>query len=494
MTNSNLLALILEKTAEALDIPEHVYEDAVLKYTDVGEHLANDESELSDYSPDVYVQGSFLLGTVVQPIDINEGYDIDLVCCLEIDKEHIAPKDLKEKVGQRLRARGDLARMLETSRRCWILKYPKERSMPKFHMDVLPSIPNEERRPTGILLTDTELRMWQKSNPRKYAEWFKKQMEISFHAVKNALAIKIRAEVDNVPDWLVKTPLQRCVQILKRHRDIYFKNDPDNKPVSIIITTLAGHAYNNEGELYNALKSITQGMSKYIEKRNGQWWVQNPVDDGENFADRWNEYPARHKAFQKWLDKLREDFTRVYVIDSTQEAINLLNTSIGEKVMSKVANDLKIPHRTSLPTTVDLEPTVPPLGDEDHVLDPSNKFPIEEISGYEVHIVGTVYRKRGSETKWALRKKSVPKKVWIKFEVKTNVPKPYTIQWQVTNTGKEAKDADGLRGDFYESDNTREQTRWESTAYWGTHWVKAFILNSEGICVAQSKKRLVKIR
>lgn len=476
MTDNNWIALTLEEAADALDIPEYVYEDAILKYENVGEHLANDESELSNYSPDVYVQGSFLLGTAVQPIDINGEYDIDLVCCLEIDKDHITQKDLKEKVGKRLRARDDLARMLKTSRSCWILEYPKERSMPKFHMDVLPSIPNEERQPTGILLTDTDLRKWQKSNPRKYAEWFKKQMEVAFNAAKAVLATETRAEVADVPDWLVKTPLQRCVQILKRHRDIYFENDPDNKPVSIIITTLAGHAYNNEEDIYDVLRYITRRMSKYIENRDGQWWVQNPVDDGENFADKWNEYPARHKAFRKWLKKAEEDFMRVYIADSRKEVINLLDKSIGKRV------------------AMDLESMVPSLGEEDHAENPREKFLIEEIPGCKAHITGAVYRKRSGKPAWPLRNKSVPKKVWIKFRVETNAPKPYTVQWQVTNTGKAAKDASSLRGDFYESDNTRDQTRWESTSYWGTHWVKAFILNSEGVCIAQSKKRLVKIR
>jgi hypothetical protein len=36
----------------------------------------------------------------------------------------------------------------------------------------------------------------------------------------------------------VKTPLQQAVQILKRHRDMMFADDPEHKPISVIITTL----------------------------------------------------------------------------------------------------------------------------------------------------------------------------------------------------------------------------------------------------------------
>jgi hypothetical protein len=114
--------------------------------------------------------------------------------------------------------------------------------------------------------------------------------------------------VDDIPDYQVKTPLQRAVQLLKRHRDLHFQNDPDDKPVSIILTTLAAKAYSNEDLLYDALRAIVHNMPDYIERRNGKWWVPNPVNDKENFADKWNEYPERREKFMAWLDKVESDF------------------------------------------------------------------------------------------------------------------------------------------------------------------------------------------
>lgn len=142
------LASILQKSADALDIPDHVYEDATLKYEDVGEHLAAEDSNLRDYRPQIYVQGSFRLGTVVNPYGKGDEYDIDLVCQLEINKEAITQDILKKKVGDRLKTRSDLAKILAPLRRCWLLDYPSERGMPGFHIDVLPAIPNVERGPT----------------------------------------------------------------------------------------------------------------------------------------------------------------------------------------------------------------------------------------------------------------------------------------------------------------------------------------------------------
>ena len=274
---------LLVKTALALDIPDHVYEDATLKYEDVGDWLGAEDSEILRYAPEIYVQGSFRLGTVVRPMKEEDEYDIDLVCHLVINKEQTTQKDLKEMVGGRLKKRDDLERILKPSRRCWTLEYPPENQMPRFHMDVLPAIPNIERPPTGILLTDTELKLWQKSNPRAYSDWFYERMKLIYQEKRAAFAESIQAKVEEVPEWQVKTPLQTAVQILKRHRDIHFQDRKDVKPVSVIITTLAAHAYDNQSGVYDALSSIVQkieanwGKPEFVENRNGKCHVCRPV-------------------------------------------------------------------------------------------------------------------------------------------------------------------------------------------------------------------------
>jgi hypothetical protein len=491
------LASILETTADALDIADHVYEDATLKYEDVGEHLAAEDSDLRDYKPQIYVQGSFRLGTVVQPYGRGDEYDIDLVCQLQIKKESTTQKDLKAKVGARLRKRVDLAKILESARRCWTLNYPADTGMPGFHMDILPSIPNEERPPTGILLTDTELTRWQKSNPIAYAEWFKKRMEVIFRVKKLALAESIRASVEDVPDWRVKTPVQRCVQILKRHRDIHFEKKPDVKPVSIIITTLAAHAYQNEEDIFDALTGVAKRMPAFVENRNGIWWVQNPVDDGENFADKWNEYPERRIAFIAWLQKVSQDFSSLSRADTVDAGLTILNESLGRPTIDKVAAKLGVKRANALPVIVATPPTVPALGDSSHAQSPASQFQMISQPQYSVRVTANVYFKKGDKKgrfMWSMADRPAPRNVWLKFTAKTNVPEPHSIRWQIVNTGEEAFRAQQPRGDFYESDNSDRRIRWESTSYRGTHWVEAFVLNSQRVCVARSGKIYVKIR
>lgn len=202
----------------------------------------------------------------------------------------------------------------EEHRRCWRLNYA---AGAQFHMDILPALPDAHRFQTklfeqgyralahdgalsghAIAITDTTqphydqpTEDWPQSNPTGFAAWFRSRMQVRLIEAKHALAKRerITASVDDIPDYKVKTPLQRSIQLLKRHRDCMFADDCEHKPISIIITTLAAHAYNEEATISTALQSILTGMDRYIEDRSGIAWVVNPVNPAENFADKWAE-------------------------------------------------------------------------------------------------------------------------------------------------------------------------------------------------------------
>lgn len=74
----------LERLAAELDVPRCSYEEATRRYHSVGGWLGREESSLKDFSPDVYVQGSFRLGIPIRPENDAEHYDIDLVAVAEI--------------------------------------------------------------------------------------------------------------------------------------------------------------------------------------------------------------------------------------------------------------------------------------------------------------------------------------------------------------------------------------------------------------------------
>ena len=82
----------------------------------------------------------------------------------------------------------------------------------------------------------------------------------------------------------------------------------------------------------------------------------------------------------------------------------------------------------------------------------------------------------------------------IRFETypQGGLPSTFFVRWRVVNTGEDAAEANGLRGDFYEGD--RLTIRWENTLYTGVHWVEAFVINQRtNICMGKSDRFFVVI-
>ena len=239
---------LLEAAIASFDIPDSRYELAVRRYESVGQWLEAFEEDRGQEA-DVFVQGSFRLGTVTQPIGRHDEYDIDMVGRLHIVKHSISQTELRENVGAGLAAYvliGPEGRpKLHEGKRCWTLEYPSDR----FHIDVLPAILDLEGGGDALLLTDKDLRAWQHFDPIDYADWFYRRMAAASARLRAEAAHAMRAaSVEDVPEWRVKTTLQRTVQTLKRHRDIYFQRRPERRPASIIITTLAARSYPGGGE------------------------------------------------------------------------------------------------------------------------------------------------------------------------------------------------------------------------------------------------------
>src|SRR5882724_9508616 len=62
-------ASLLDVLARDLDIPPGKYREAVSRYEAVGRWLDAPDSPLHSFSPQIYPQGSFRLGTVVRPVN-----------------------------------------------------------------------------------------------------------------------------------------------------------------------------------------------------------------------------------------------------------------------------------------------------------------------------------------------------------------------------------------------------------------------------------------
>lgn len=68
--------------------------------------------------------------------------------------------------------------------------------------------------------------------------------------------------------------------------------------------------------------------------------------------------------------------------------------------------------------------------------------------------------------------------------IKSNIPEPFQVKWKVRNFGKEAMDANDLRGEIMDDDGSK--TKIENTKYSGEHYVECYIIKNN-ICIAKSK-------
>lgn len=329
MRNDNLhvISRLLNATVEELDISPQQYELAVRRYKDLGQWLV--DQEIGD--PDVYPQGSFQLGTVLRPVWDGD-FDIDLVFLRFLAKESITQDKLRAQAGlllgayidERGASNGNPA--LTERGRCWELTYPGDR----FHMDVLPVIPDPDGDNTSVLLSDRNMFQWQHSNPIGYANWFWASIgEAAVIGRAQQLAAKLQRDVEDVPRWLVRTTLQSVVQLLKLHRDIYFRDNPHDKPASILITTLATRAYSGASDLFEAFRKVARDLQSYVERRNDTWWVPNPAHGEENFADKWNTNPIRKKRFDEWVQTLIADTDWWAGSNGIDEAVRILGDALG---------------------------------------------------------------------------------------------------------------------------------------------------------------------
>jgi hypothetical protein len=355
---------ITEELVAAIEIPDTAWEKANKRYQDLGEWFNRPDGGCVQFQPHIYPQGSFRLGTVIR----SDEYDLDVGCRLRrgITKQTHTQKQLKGLVGRDVEAyrvaRG-IKDVLEEMHRCWRLPYADTL---KFHMDIVPSIPEEAARRQMLqetiisagtshslaeavaswagAITDNRLANyeiisadWRISNSEGYAFWFESRMKLAQTLVESQLFAAKAAQVDPLPTSRWNLPLQQSVKLLKRHRDVMFEQSPDAKPISIIITTLAAAAYQGETDLDDALARILADMGGLV--RASKPRIPNPVNPVEDFADKWADPKYKHlnleQNFWDWLEQAQSDFRAI----SSARDVDLIAEQADERFAAQIDKD-----------------------------------------------------------------------------------------------------------------------------------------------------------
>ena len=375
---------ILSDIIKNIEISDTNFNKAVERYNAIGTWI-KEGLEKKGYDANIYPQGSFALNTVISPCPENNEYDVDLVCEVKLDKKDVEPLTVLNLIGDRLKENETYKGMLEKKAgisRCWTLKYADNAAGIGFHIDILPSIPENETTkisrgtPDAISIIDNKAGVytWTSSNPKGFIDWFKSKntefKNMLFNEATVAMGRDAHVDIEEIEKKSKRSPLRQTIKLLKNHRDKAFKDNKTFAPKSILITTLATHLYRKERDLSSAVYNILEGLSKYsslmkegftsnntnmiYREVDGTWVVKNPALSTENFIEDWGKSSNSEyaKAFFNWVSSLKYDLERIMNQPNKTE---LINKSFNMK--SAVFRDItEKPLRTPSITTHQTQP------------------------------------------------------------------------------------------------------------------------------------------
>ena len=271
-----------------------------------------------------------------------EQYDVDLVVLVKTprcDAEY-----LRNEIYKMLESHGRYEGKIENKKPCIRIQYADSS---QFHMDIASAQDLDISVDDSINIArfdgDSSY-FYEVSNPKGYIDWFKQTMQFDeLQKSQKAMYEKRQTEVEKIELSKLRTPLQKAIQILKRHRDIFFmdKDNSDDKPSSIIITTLCAMAYKDtdgqyeKNNIYLTVVNMLDRFPIYVKKNKaGCYYLENPSNPKENFLKKWDDNPDLVVAFEQWITKARRDIVtepETFIEGNPQKLRKVLYESFGQR-------------------------------------------------------------------------------------------------------------------------------------------------------------------
>lgn len=332
---------ILTLIAAKLQLPQEKRAKAEGKYHELGECLEAEGSPFRGYAPNIYSQGSMTIGTTVKPKGRDE-YDLDAVLEMDLAGHPVYtenPVQLLLDLEYYLETLPEYKGLVKKRTRCVCLNFPGD-----FHLDVIPATPDGMAiMPECVKVPDRNERDWMPSNPRGFAAWINQAAKTKVFDMAKAIC-----RVEPVPGEepsRMKPPLKRVIQLLKRHRDMYFNGNGKKKPPSIILTTLAGEASLLMKEFNPSAAQVFVAVLEYmqfrIDQAPGVMEVVNPSHREERFSDKWEKEAdglARYRGFKEWVAKALGDVREMLELDTVRMA-HKLKEMFGEDIARSAFQD-----------------------------------------------------------------------------------------------------------------------------------------------------------
>ena len=350
-----------------LDISHTMFKEATEHYMAIANLL-----EKNGVDADFYPQGSFSTGTVVRPYDPADEdayYDLDMVCLVkDRTRESSSPAELMERVKDAILGDGTYKDKCTVYPECITIKYARSESRPGFNLDIVVAVSPSgvDRLVYALMGVDTrwaeqDLSIaktwppeWMGSNPHALCDWFKEKNE-PFSAFCREARLRsvvesnasVYASIEEVPESMDRSALQRAIQVAKRARDIYYSHREDGVKVPescMLLVMIARHAEtmpasSSPTEILQSFCSANRAIKPLVDiradcemVRSGKLVVINPVFP-ENFLEGWTA--ADMAALFAWLKILEEDLAVEW--DDASKRSASLRRILGDGGLPRVA-------------------------------------------------------------------------------------------------------------------------------------------------------------
>ena len=242
-------------------------------------------------------QGSYALGTLIRPVDDNNGYDADIQIVMNPNPQW-EPKDYVLEINRTLAGNKNYADKLRLKSRCVTVDYAGD-----FHLDVVPRVTINGNH---YVCNRTDNK-FEETDGNGYRDWF------------------------NEKNRITGGNLKRAVRLLKHLRD--HKNRFSAK--SILLTTLAGNTIKSSDDgttavstVADTLETVLSRMNDYLQQHPNMPAIKNPVLPTEDFNRHWDQ--RRYANFRNRVQSYAQMARQAKAEASAEKAIKLWQELFGE--------------------------------------------------------------------------------------------------------------------------------------------------------------------
>ena len=299
-----------------IQLSRTAYGKAVQRYQTITDHLDREDSPLQGHVQRFYPQGSMAIGAAIASRVTNDDFDLDMV--LQVQCTDLTPQEVLDLLFQAINGKPGSQYHGRAKRRtrCVTIEYSD------MHIDVTPAerSPSTPERESAIFHHKAQQGPGKRivANPYGFSEWFKQKTPDDSFAEQYAswaraheVSLSVEAaDADPVPSPAPATHKSLAVvalQLLKRWRNVQYRNRGGRKPPSIVMSKLVADAAGQTITLSEEMLHQAMSMLAFFEcSHHVRECVEvvNPTCPSDVLTDRWPGNFHQQAAFVKDLRRL----------------------------------------------------------------------------------------------------------------------------------------------------------------------------------------------